>query len=186
MIGAITGGLVVDGTGAEPIPATVLLADGRITAVLPGDTEPPSGAGLPSGGEVIDAGGNVIAPGFIDLHSHADFSAEASPAAITQLHQGATTLVTGNCGWSPFPIADLEQLRVGTAFLAPESSWSWHDAQGFADTLDGASSTTLTARPPTWTMEGGTRACWRASPTPPNASESRTPYGTRTSSIPAT
>ncbi|TDO34275.1 N-acyl-D-amino-acid deacylase [Kribbella sp. VKM Ac-2527] len=137
MIGAITGGLVVDGTGAEPIPATVLLADGRITAVLPADPERRSGTGLPAGGEVIDAGGNIVAPGFIDLHSHADFSAEASPEAITQLHQGVTTLVTGNCGWSPFPIADLEQMRAGTAFLAPEISWSWQDAQGLADTLDG-------------------------------------------------
>lgn len=131
MIAAIKGGLVVDGTGADPVPATVAISGGRITGLLPADAEVPSGA------EVIDAGGNIVAPGFIDLHSHADFSAEASPEALTQLHQGVTTLVTGNCGWSPFPIADLEQMRAGTAFLSPESSWSWQDGKGFADTLDG-------------------------------------------------
>lgn len=132
MIGAITGGLVLDGTGADAVPATVVIDGGRIAAVLRDDASPPAGA------EVIDAGGNIIAPGFIDLHSHADFSAEASPEALTQLHQGVTTLVTGNCGWSPFPIADLEQMRAGTAFLAPENSWSWQDGRGFADSLDSA------------------------------------------------
>ncbi|HEY0619518.1 MAG TPA: amidohydrolase family protein, partial [Kribbella sp.] len=131
MIGAITGGLVIDGTGAEAAPATILIDGGRITGVLP------AGAEVPPGLDVIDAGGNIVAPGFIDLHSHADFSAEASPEAITQLHQGVTTLVTGNCGWSPFPIIDLEQLRAGTAFLAPENTWSWRDGGGFADALDG-------------------------------------------------
>jgi N-acyl-D-aspartate/D-glutamate deacylase len=57
---------------------------------------------------------------------------EASPEAVTQLYQGVTTLVTGNCGWSPFPITDLDQIRAGAAFLAPENSWSWQDARGFA------------------------------------------------------
>jgi N-acyl-D-aspartate/D-glutamate deacylase len=131
MIGAITGGLVIDGTGAEAAPATILIDGGRITGVLP------AGAEVPPGLDVIDAGGNIVAPGFIDLHSHADFSAEASPEAVTQLHQGVTTLVTGNCGWSPYPITDLEQLRAGTAFLAPENTWSWRDGGGFADALDG-------------------------------------------------
>lgn len=125
---AIIGGLVADGTGAEPFPATVLIDDERIVALLPPDETVSA--------EVIDAGGNIVAPGFIDLHSHADFSLEASPEAVTQLHQGVTTLVTGNCGWSPFPVADLEQLRAGTAFLAPENSWSWKDGSGFADVLD--------------------------------------------------
>ncbi|TCN37701.1 N-acyl-D-amino-acid deacylase [Kribbella orskensis] len=132
MIGAITGGLVLDGTGAEAVAATVLVDDGRITGLLP------AGAELPPGREVIDAGGNIVAPGFIDLHSHADFSMEAGPEAVTQLYQGVTTLVTGNCGWSPFPITDLDQMRAGTAFLAPENSWSSQDSGGFADVLDGA------------------------------------------------
>jgi len=130
VIGAITGGLVLDGTGADPVAATVLIDDGRITALLP------AGAELLAHLDVIDARGNIVAPGFIDLHSHADFSMEAGPGAVTQLYQGVTTLVTGNCGWSPFPITDLDQLRAGTAFLAPEISWSWQDGAGFADALD--------------------------------------------------
>lgn len=128
---ALTGGLVADGTGAEPVRGTVLVDEDRITAVLP-----PGEA--PSGAEIIDATGNIVAPGFIDLHSHADFSLGSSPAAESQLAQGVTTLVAGNCGWSPFPIADLETLRAGTAFLGSKHDWSWDDLAGFAATLEPA------------------------------------------------
>lgn len=125
---ALTGGLVADGTGTEPRPGTVVIEGERISAVLP-PGEPVAGA------EVIDATGNIVAPGFVDLHSHADFSIGASPAAESQLAQGVTTLVTGNCGWSPFPVTELEPLRSGTAFLAPSLDWTWTDLTGFADTL---------------------------------------------------
>ncbi|MFI5697742.1 amidohydrolase family protein [Kribbella sp. NPDC051586] len=128
---ALTGGLVADGTGAEPVPGTVVIDGERITAVLP------PGAAL-SGAEVIDATGNIVAPGFVDLHSHADFSLGSSPAAESQLAQGVTTLVAGNCGWSPFPIGDLETLKAGTAFLGSKHDWSWDDLGGFAATLEPA------------------------------------------------
>ncbi len=131
---ALTGGRVVDGTGAEPVAATVLVEGGRIADVLAPGADL-SGAEL-SGAEVIDATGNIVAPGFIDLHSHADFSVLTASDAVTQLHQGVTTLVTGNCGWSPFPITDLDQMKAGTAFLAPEHDWSWRDTQGFADAVE--------------------------------------------------
>lgn len=127
---ALTGGLIADGTGADLVPGTVLVEGERITAVLsPG--EPVAEA------DVIDATGNIVAPGFIDLHSHADFSLGSSPAAESQLAQGVTTLVAGNCGWSPFPITDLEPLRAGTAFLGP-MDWSWTDLSGFAATMQPA------------------------------------------------
>ncbi|HZX06476.1 N-acyl-D-amino-acid deacylase family protein [Kribbella sp.] len=127
---ALTGGLIADGTGSEPTPGTVLVEGGRISAVLP-PAEPVSEA------EVIDATGNIVAPGFADLHSHADFSLGTSPGAESQLAQGVTTLVAGNCGWSPFPVTDLEPLRAGTAFLGAQK-WSWTDLSGFAATLEPA------------------------------------------------
>jgi N-acyl-D-amino-acid deacylase len=128
---ALTGGLIADGTGAALRPGTVLIDGERISAVLP-PGEPVSDA------EVIDATGNIVAPGFIDLHSHADFSLGTSPAAESQLAQGVTTLVAGNCGWSPFPVTDLETLRASTAFLGAQHEWSWHDLGGFAATLEPA------------------------------------------------
>ncbi|MEU4608056.1 D-aminoacylase [Kribbella sp. NPDC023972] len=128
---AITGGLVLDGTGADAVPATVLVDGERIVDVVPPDAPVVDV-------EVIDAAGNIVAPGFIDLHSHADFTVLAAPDATTQLYQGVTTLVTGNCGWSPFPITELESLKAGTAFLDPDHDWSWHNTAGFAALVEPA------------------------------------------------
>jgi N-acyl-D-amino-acid deacylase len=124
----ITGGSVVDGTGAPAVRADVAIAEGRVAAV----GEP----GTLSGDARIDATGLVICPGFIDLHSHADFSVCGHPAADTAITQGVTTLVTGNCGWSPFPIGDLAEMQAASAFLAPELPWTWTDTAGFADAVD--------------------------------------------------
>ncbi|PSK88922.1 N-acyl-D-amino-acid deacylase [Murinocardiopsis flavida] len=126
----ISGGLLVDGTGAPGVEGDLAVDAGRIAAI--------GGTGTLRGRDTVDATGRIVAPGFIDLHSHADFSAEGWPEATTQLHQGVTTLVTGNCGWSPFPVGSLEGLRAATAFLHPEISWRWTGAGDFADVVDGA------------------------------------------------
>jgi N-acyl-D-amino-acid deacylase len=124
----IRGGTVVDGTGATPRRADVIVAAGRIAAVAQ-----PWESGSVSAALEVDATGQVVCPGFIDLHSHADFSILGHPAADTALTQGVTTLLTGNCGWSPFPLTDTETLPRATAFLDPEcGAWSWTDAAGYA------------------------------------------------------
>ncbi|AYY13632.1 D-aminoacylase [Actinobacteria bacterium YIM 96077] len=138
----IRGGAVLDGTGSEPVVADIGISDGVIQAVsgprAADGTNPPSRAERLTGHRVIDASDRVVAPGFIDLHSHADFTLEGWPAATTELHQGVTTLLTGNCGFSPFPVGDVEEAKTASAFLAPELSWSWRDHDGFAAALDKA------------------------------------------------
>nr|WP_055503777.1 amidohydrolase family protein [Nonomuraea pusilla] len=113
----IRGGTLVDGTGGPPRRADVAVREGRVVAVteadargsgaLPGgDGRVASGGRAAPGGRavlVIDADGLVVAPGFVDLHSHADFTVLDAPEAEACLRQGVTTLVTGNCGMSPFP-----------------------------------------------------------------------------------
>ncbi len=94
---AIVGGAVYDGSGQAPLRSDVLLRDGRVVAV---DESVPT-----SGATVIDATGKVVAPGFIDMHSHADFTLPSYPGALNSLAQGVTTEVVGNCGWSPAPLA---------------------------------------------------------------------------------
>lgn len=91
-------GLIVDGTGAAPRRGSLLLADGCIEAM----GELPEDAGRP-----IDCSGRVIAPGFIDAHSHMDFfAANDNPHHFDSfIAQGVTTLVAGNCGFSPFGFA---------------------------------------------------------------------------------
>ncbi|PSL04790.1 N-acyl-D-amino-acid deacylase [Haloactinopolyspora alba] len=128
----LRGGVLVDGTGAGSVPADVAVDGGRVTDVVPHRR----GTDRPEGHRVIDTDGCVIAPGFIDLHSHADFSLQGWPAATSQLPQGVTTLLGGNCGWSPFPVADLAELRASTAFFDPELSWEWTDGGGFAAAVD--------------------------------------------------
>ncbi|WP_329522200.1 N-acyl-D-amino-acid deacylase family protein [Spirillospora sp. NBC_01491] len=126
----ITGGDVLDGTGAAPRRADVVVRGGQIAEIVP------PGAARAGAGEVLDASGLVVAPGFIDLHSHADFSVQAHPAADTAVYQGVTTLLGGNCGFSPFPVADAAALAGAVGFLGSELDWSWTDLDGYAAAVE--------------------------------------------------
>ena len=53
---------------------------------------------------IIDATGLIVAPGFIDMHSHSDMCLFDGPGGESKAYQGFTTEVTGNCSYSPFPI----------------------------------------------------------------------------------
>jgi N-acyl-D-amino-acid deacylase len=125
----ITGGTILDGTGSVPRAGGLLIENGRIRAVVEEDSALPAEL-------IIDAGGKMITPGFIDLHSHADFTIQRSPGAVSQLHQGVTTLLTGNCGFSPFPVIDRQALITATSFLSADLDWSWTDVDGFARAHD--------------------------------------------------
>lgn len=127
----ISGGEVVDGTGAPPRAADVAVRDGRIAALAaPGTLQPGPAA------EVLDASGLVVAPGFIDLHSHADFTVQDHPAADTAVHQGVTTLLGGNCGFSPFPVVDAAALSGSAGFLASGMEFRWTDLDGYAAAVE--------------------------------------------------
>ena len=93
----ITGGLVVDGTGTPPRRADVGIKGGRVEAIgkiAAGD-----------GADRIDATGLVVAPGFIDVHTHADDIAD-HPAAENFVRMGVTTIVAGNCGSSALDVGE--------------------------------------------------------------------------------
>ena len=104
----ITGGTIIDGTGRPPYKRDIVLRDGRIALI----------GGVSKAGALykIDATGKVIAPGFIDLHSHADRGLLDHRAAENYIRQGVTTLVCGNCGSSPVDVAKFFELlrEVGT------------------------------------------------------------------------
>lgn len=87
---------ILDGSGSEPLPAAVAISDGRIHAV--GDLNGYSAA------ETLDGNGHVLAPGFIDVHTHDDLYVIRAPEMLPKLSQGVTTVVVGNCGISAAPV----------------------------------------------------------------------------------
>jgi len=92
----LRGGTIVDGTGASGYRADVRVEDGRIVEI---------GRGLdPREAWCIDASGRVVAPGFIDVHTHDDQYVLSSPDALPKITQGVTTVVVGNCGISLAPL----------------------------------------------------------------------------------
>ena len=93
----LRGGTVIDGTGARRFCADVAIKGERIAAV--GEVAKATGA------REIDAGGMIVAPGFIDVHTHDDRALFASPEMAAKASQGVTTVITGNCGVSLAPLA---------------------------------------------------------------------------------
>lgn len=117
---------IVDGTGNPWFHGSVGVSGDRIAAVG-------AVSSLPAR-RTIDLNEAVLAPGFIDLHTHSDFTLSRFPRAEAMLRQGVTTQLVGNCGLSPFPVVDerLDLLRSYTAAIDAGLSWNWQDAAGYA------------------------------------------------------
>lgn len=127
----ISGGTLVDGTGATRTLADVAVADGRI-----------AGVGELTGIEArerLDATGLVVAPGFVDLHAHSDLTLLSSGMARSAVAQGITTQVVGNCGIGPFPAPAERQADVRAAIalidLDPGVAWGWSTMAGYRSAL---------------------------------------------------
>jgi N-acyl-D-aspartate/D-glutamate deacylase len=92
----VRGGVVIDGTGAPGFLADVAVEGGKIRAIGP--------AGDVDGDRRLDADGCVVAPGFIDLHTHYDAQVFWDPGLTPSSWHGVTTVVAGNCGFSLAPL----------------------------------------------------------------------------------
>jgi len=100
----IRGGHVIDGSGVPGREADVAVLDGRIAAVEPRSVR--------SARRIIDARGQVVAPGFIDIHTHSDFTLPLNVRAESKIRQGVTLEVVGNCGFSVAPVlSDRAQMQ---------------------------------------------------------------------------
>jgi N-acyl-D-aspartate/D-glutamate deacylase len=121
---------IVDGSGAPGFPGSVGVSGDRIAWIGGGDA--------PDAARTIEGSGRVATPGFVDVHNHSDLSAFVDPWMRSTLRQGVTTVVVGNCGASPWPLAGWGEsvLLAGANPELPPPSWrSWGD---YLDALDEA------------------------------------------------
>jgi N-acyl-D-amino-acid deacylase len=129
----LTGGLVVDGTGAPARRADLVLRDGRVSHVAqPG--------GARSTGEHVDVGGLVVAPGFIDMHAHSDLAILADPAHEAKTLQGVTLEVLGQdgLGYAPVTDATVDEIRTQIAGWngTPDLDHAWRGVGEYLDRVD--------------------------------------------------
>ncbi|MBM3673879.1 MAG: amidohydrolase family protein [Actinobacteria bacterium] len=136
----ITGGTLVDGTGAPPRRADVAVDDGRITEV--GELTDPDAR------EVIDAGGLLVTPGFVDVHTHFDGQVTWDPLLTPTCWHGVTTVVMGNCGVGFAPAApDKHDWLIGLmegvedipgSALSEGMQWGWESFPEYLDAVERA------------------------------------------------
>jgi N-acyl-D-aspartate/D-glutamate deacylase len=133
----IRGGTIIDGSGLPRYQADVGIKGGRITAI--GKVSGPAD-------EVIDAEGHVVAPGFIDGHTHMDAQVFWDPLGSCSCWHGVTSVVMGNCGFSLAPCAEKDKLLVMRNLeraedISPRAmeagiTWSWTSFREYLDAVD--------------------------------------------------
>jgi N-acyl-D-aspartate/D-glutamate deacylase len=125
----IRGGTLIDGSGAPREQADLAVEGDRIAAIG-GHLEAPSA-------RVIDATGHVVAPGFIDAHSHSDLFYFACPSAESKIRQGCTTEVVGMCSFSQAPIAPgrAELVQNWAGGIGASVDFRWETFPEYLDAL---------------------------------------------------
>lgn len=128
----LKGGRILDGTGNPSYVADIGIRDGEIARI---------GHIHDEAGETTDLCGQVVAPGFIDIHNHCDHTIQAYPDAENYIRQGVTTLIGGNCGISMMPLtadSTAPARQYLSPFLAPgcDYGWDWRNVGGFAEKVE--------------------------------------------------
>ena len=133
----IKNGTVIDGSGLPRFQADVGIRQGKVATI---------GRIRESAYEVIDAEGHVVAPGFVDAHTHMDAQVFWDPLGTCSCWHGVTSVVMGNCGFSLAPCAEQDKLLVMRNLeraedIAPEameagSPWSWTTYPEYLDAVD--------------------------------------------------
>ncbi|SLN53816.1 N-acyl-D-amino-acid deacylase family protein [Roseisalinus antarcticus] len=125
----IRGALVIDGTGAPRRASDVGVTAGRISAL--------AAPGSLAGQEVLSGDGLILAPGFIDVHTHDDLVAIDRPEMTPKISQGVTTVIAGNCGISLAPLTATE-VPAPLNLLGPGPRFCYDSVADYAEAVDAA------------------------------------------------
>jgi len=125
----IHNGTVFDGTGGDPLHVDVAIKDGLISEIGEIKMRYP---------EEIDASDMFIAPGFIDIHSHSDYTLLVDPRAVSAIHQGVTLEIVGNCGFGCFPIKNKELAKNAIYGISGELPINWKSASEYFEYMETA------------------------------------------------
>jgi N-acyl-D-amino-acid deacylase len=147
----IRNGLVFDGDGNPGFVADLAIADGRIAAIDPlksldENSLPRLRERVREGAakRVIDADGLAVAPGFIDIKTHSDFTLPINPKAESKVRQGVTTEIIGHCGFSVAPVLP-GKVDLLKDYLSPSAPWLPFRETGFPDYLNSFPPTAVNA-----------------------------------------
>lgn len=121
-------GTIVDGTGAPPFLGDVAVTDGKISEV----GIIPKVEGVPT----LDGRNLWVTPGFIDIHSHSDFTLVVDPRAVSSITQGVTMEVVGNCGHGCAPVGNPELARTNIYGCQSGHEISWTTVAGYLERLE--------------------------------------------------
>ena len=119
----VKNGTVIDGTGRAGFLADVAVRDGRIVDI--------AALAHATAATELDATGLVVTPGFIDIHSHSDFTLLVDPRAHSAIAQGVTTELVGNCGHGCAPIVDIEAAKGNIYGYVRQTPVTWTSTSGY-------------------------------------------------------
>src|SRR5690348_11344260 len=131
----IRGGTLFDGSGSPGVPGDLAITDGRIASI---------GPNLDRARKTIDARGLSVAPGFIDIKTHSDFTLPINPKAESKVRQGVTTEIIGHCGFSVAPVLP-GKVELLKDYLSPSAPWLPFRETSFADYLASFPATAVNA-----------------------------------------
>lgn len=126
----ITGAFIVDGRGTPGSLGSVGVRGDRVAWVGRGIADPPEAV------RTFDAGGRVLAPGFVDVHTHSDLGPLVDPWMPSTLRQGVTSVVVGNCGSSPWPPAGADESAASVG--GPAGAFRYETFGAYLDAIAAA------------------------------------------------
>ncbi len=132
----IRGGTIYDGSGNAGAPGDLAIEDGRIVGIGKNISGPAN--------KTIDASGLAVAPGFIDIKTHSDFTLPINPKAESKVRQGVTTEIIGHCGFSVAPALP-GKVALLKDYLSPSAPWLPFNEMTFPQYLDTFPATSVNA-----------------------------------------